>query len=145
MVLLPIGTRQPLTNGLPPCCGGSDENSQSPHIYLALCGSPGYHFSALSFVGTAVLLANDINGSMMSRLWAVTIFSKRTWCGKLQIHQMIHIQRVPLEQTVFPPFVTLKRTEVEISFFAYLLGVCVCVCLSVSSYVPCLLITHRAL
>ena len=50
------------------CCGGGDENSQSPHVYLALCGSPGYHFFALSFVDAAALLANDINRSVTSHL-----------------------------------------------------------------------------
>lgn len=70
----------------PACCGGGDENSQSPHIYLTSCGSPGYHFLALSFVDAAILLANDINTSVVSHLWAVAIFSKSAWSGKLKIH-----------------------------------------------------------
>lgn len=47
---------------------------------------PGYLFSTVSFVDTALLLANDINRSMVSHLWAVANLSKSTWSGKLQIH-----------------------------------------------------------
>lgn len=61
---LPSGPKAAPYKWAPTRCGGSDENSQSLHIYLAPCGSPGYHFSALSFGGTAVLLAHDIKRSM---------------------------------------------------------------------------------
>lgn len=62
---LPVGTRQPFTNGLQPFAG-RDADSQSPHIYLAPCGSPRYHFSVLGFVDAVALLANNSNKSMVS-------------------------------------------------------------------------------
>lgn len=67
----------------PAPCGGSDKNSQSLHTYLAPYGSPRNYFSALSFVDTALLLANDINRSMAPHLWAVAVFSKSTWSRNL--------------------------------------------------------------
>ena len=65
---LPVGTRQPLTNGHQPAVEVVMKTVNHltfiwPHVV-----PPGYHFFTLSFVDAPVLLANDINRRVVSHL-----------------------------------------------------------------------------
>lgn len=116
----PVSTRQLLTSGHQPAVQVVMKTVNHltfiwPHVV-----PPGYHFFTLSFVDAPVLLANDINRSVVSHLWAVAIFSKALGLESSKFTKYIHAKD-SFSSKLFVLDLTLKRTEAEIS-------VCVCAC-----------------